>query len=159
MSGDNNTKNTRQIAIAIDPLSEEAKKTIEWAMNNILRPTDEIHAIMVMVLDCEFGEQESIELPPTDSLETIEKELTLEKMKSMDKMVNTIKEGGFQVKSHVFKTDSTHACNVLIDYLDTKSMDCLIMGSRNLSGWKRFFMGSFSDYVQSHVHCPVLIVK
>lgn len=26
-------------------------------------------------------------------------------------------------------------------------------------GIYRFFMGSFSDYVQSHVHCPVLIVK
>lgn len=48
---------TRQIALAIDPLSEEANKTIEWAIENFLRPTDEIHAIMVMVLDCEFGEQ------------------------------------------------------------------------------------------------------
>ncbi|CEP13947.1 hypothetical protein [Parasitella parasitica] len=64
----------RQIALAIDPLSEEANKVIEWATENFLRPTDEIHAIMVMVLDCEFGEQESIELPPTDSLENIEKE-------------------------------------------------------------------------------------
>ncbi|KAK4516746.1 F-box domain-containing protein [Mucor velutinosus] len=150
---------TRQIALAIDPVSEEASKTIEWAIENFLRPTDEIHAIMVMVLDCEFGEQESIELPPTDSLETIEKELTLEKMRAMDKAVDKIKAAGFQVKTHVFKTDTTHACNVLIDFLDTKTMDCLIMGSRNLSGWKRFFMGSFSDYVQSHVHCPVLIVK
>ncbi|KAL9558838.1 hypothetical protein MBANPS3_000700 [Mucor bainieri] len=150
---------TRQIALAIDPVSEEANKTIEWAIENFLRPTDEIHAIMVMVLDCEFGEQESIELPPTDSLETIEKELTLEKMRAMDKVVDKIKAAGFQVKTHVFKTDTTHACNVLIDFLDTKTMDCLIMGSRNLSGWKRFFMGSFSDYVQSHVHCPVLIVK
>ncbi|CAO3629719.1 unnamed protein product [Mucor fragilis] len=153
------TNKTRQIALAIDPVSEEANKTIEWAIENFLRPTDEIHAIMVMVLDCEFGEQESIELPPTDSLETIEKELTLEKMRAMDKVVDKIKAAGFQVKTHVFKTDTTHACNVLIDFLDTKTMDCLIMGSRNLSGWKRFFMGSFSDYVQSHVHCPVLIVK
>ncbi|KAI7901792.1 uncharacterized protein BX663DRAFT_487086 [Cokeromyces recurvatus] len=135
MSSDD--KKSRQIAIAIDPLSEEANKTIEWAMDNILRTTDEIHAIMIMVLDCEFGEQE--------------------KMKAMEKMVDKIKQNGFQVKSHVFKTDSTHACNVLIDYLDTHAMDCLIMGSRNLSGWKKFFMGSFSDYVQSHVHCPVLI--
>ncbi|KAG2189999.1 hypothetical protein INT46_002399 [Mucor plumbeus] len=148
---------TRQIALAIDPLTEEANKTIEWAIENFLRPTDEIHAIMVMVLDCEFGEQESIELPPTDSLETIEKEA--KKMRAMDKVVDKIKAAGFQVKPHVFKTDTTHACNVLIEYLDTKTMDCLVMGSRNLSGWKRFFMGSFSDYVQSHVHCPVLIVK
>ncbi|KAI8644718.1 hypothetical protein BD408DRAFT_441490 [Parasitella parasitica] len=149
----------RQIACAIDPLSEEANKIVEWAIENFLRPTDEIHAIMVMVLDCEFGEQESIELPPTDSLENIEKELTLEKTRAMDKVVDKIRAAGFQVKLHVFKTDTTHACDVLIEYLNTNTMDCLIMGSRNLSGWKRFFMGSFSDYVQSHVHCPVLIIK
>jgi hypothetical protein len=47
----------RQIALAIDPVSEEANKTVQWAIDNFLRPTDEIHAIMVMVLDCEFGEQ------------------------------------------------------------------------------------------------------
>jgi hypothetical protein len=56
----------------------------------------------------------------------------------MDSIVNKLKSAGFQVKSHIFKTDSTHACNVLIDFLDTKSMDCLVMGSRNLSGWKRY---------------------
>jgi hypothetical protein len=50
------TKKARQIAIAIDPISEEAVKTIEWAIENFLRPTDEIHAMMVMVLDTEFGE-------------------------------------------------------------------------------------------------------
>ncbi|GAN00775.1 hypothetical protein MAM1_0002d00198 [Mucor ambiguus] len=96
---------TRQIALAIDPVSEEASKTIEWAIENFLRPTDEIHAIMVMVLDCEFGEQESIELPPTDSLETIEKELTLEKMRAMDKVVDKIKAAGFQT-DWVMKTGS-----------------------------------------------------
>jgi hypothetical protein len=47
----------RQIALAIDPVSEEANKTVQWAIENFLRPTDEVHAIMVMVLDCEFGEQ------------------------------------------------------------------------------------------------------
>lgn len=46
----------RQIALAIDPLSEEANKTVDWAIENFFRPTDEIHAIMVMVLDSEFGE-------------------------------------------------------------------------------------------------------
>lgn len=56
----------------------------------------------------------------------------------MDKIVAQIKEASFQVKPKVFKTDSTHACDVLVKYLDTQTMDCLIMGSRNLSGWKRY---------------------
>lgn len=47
---------SRQIALAIDPLSEEANRTVQWAIDNFFRPTDKIHAIMVMVLDVEFGE-------------------------------------------------------------------------------------------------------
>lgn len=55
----------------------------------------------------------------------------------MEAAVKKIKEAGLKVDSRVFKTNPTLACNVLIDYLDTESMDCLVMGSRNLSGWKR----------------------
>ncbi|GAA5799950.1 hypothetical protein EDC94DRAFT_655990 [Helicostylum pulchrum] len=146
----------RQIAFAIDPTSEEANKTIQWAIENFLRPNDEIHAIMVIELDSEF---ESPELPPTDSFDSIETELTKEKELAMESVTKKLSDAGFKVKQHAFKTYGTQACDVLITYLDTETMDCLIMGSRNLSAWKRFFVGSFSDYVQSHVHCPVLIVK
>ncbi|CAO3703915.1 unnamed protein product [Rhizopus stolonifer] len=149
---------SRQIAFAIDPLSDEVKRTLEWSKVNFLRKDDEIHAIMVLVMDIEFME-EPIELSPASSFKEIEKEVTAEKIKAMDKIVQDIKDSGFQVTTHVFKADSSHACSVLIDYLNTKTMDCLIMGSRNLSRWRRFFMGSFSDYVQSHVNCPVLIIK
>lgn len=55
-----NNSTPRQIALAIDPLSIEVNKTIQWAKDNFFRTTDEIHAIMVMVLDCEFGEQGKI---------------------------------------------------------------------------------------------------
>lgn len=45
---------SRQIAFAIDPCSDEAKRTIEWSKQNFLRSEDEIHAIMVLVMDSEF---------------------------------------------------------------------------------------------------------
>lgn len=76
-------------------------------------------------------------LPPTDSFDQIEKQETQEKTALLNALTNKIKNAGYTVKQHIFKTDSTHACHVLIDYLDTKNMDCLVMGSRNLSGWKR----------------------
>lgn len=55
----------------------------------------------------------------------------------MDNIVNKIKESGYQVKSHVIKTDASHACQVMIDFLEANTMDCVVMGSRNLSGWKK----------------------
>lgn len=61
-----------------------------------------------------------------------------ERLDALDKVISQIEEAGFQVKPKVFKTDSTHACDVLVDYLHTQPMNCIIMGSRNLSGWKRY---------------------
>ncbi|KAI8890502.1 hypothetical protein K501DRAFT_281804, partial [Backusella circina FSU 941] len=42
-----------------------------------------------------------------------------------------------RVESHILKSDASHACQTLIDYVNQGNMDCLIMGSRNLTGWKR----------------------
>lgn len=48
---------SRHIALAIDPLSEEADKTIQWAIDNFFRPTDQIHAVMILILDVEFTDE------------------------------------------------------------------------------------------------------
>ncbi len=35
----------------------------------------------------------------------------------------------------------------------------IVMGSRGLGGVKRALMGSVSDSVVRHAHCPVLVVR
>lgn len=37
--------------------------------------------------------------------------------------------------------------------------DLIVLGSRGLNGVKAFLLGSVSDRVSHHAHCPVLIVK
>ena len=37
--------------------------------------------------------------------------------------------------------------------------DLIVLGSRGLSSFKSFLIGSVSDGVTHHAHCPVLIVK
>ncbi|CAI2199647.1 15047_t:CDS:2, partial [Funneliformis geosporum] len=49
--------------------------------------------------------------------------------------------------------------NIVVDFTEKEKADVLIMGSRDLSAWKRFFLGSFSDFCQQNAHCPVIIVK
>ncbi|KAI9002930.1 hypothetical protein DFJ74DRAFT_695365 [Hyaloraphidium curvatum] len=39
------------------------------------------------------------------------------------------------------------------------SADTLIMGSRGMGALKRAMLGSVSDHVIHHVHCPTIIVK
>ncbi len=49
--------------------------------------------------------------------------------------------------------------NILIDYAKKNDVDLIVVGSRGLSGFKEFFMGSVSHYVVQKAHCPVLVVK
>jgi nucleotide-binding universal stress UspA family protein len=37
--------------------------------------------------------------------------------------------------------------------------DLIVMGSRGLGGVRRALMGSVSDFVVRHAHCPVLVVR
>jgi nucleotide-binding universal stress UspA family protein len=37
--------------------------------------------------------------------------------------------------------------------------DLIVMGSRGLSGMKRLLMGSVSESVVRHAHCPVLVMR
>jgi len=42
---------------------------------------------------------------------------------------------------------------------EEEGCDLIVLGSRGLSGFKSFLLGSVSDHVTHHAHCPVLIVK
>jgi nucleotide-binding universal stress UspA family protein len=37
--------------------------------------------------------------------------------------------------------------------------DLIVIGSRGLGGMKRLLMGSVSESVVRHAHCPVLVVR
>jgi nucleotide-binding universal stress UspA family protein len=37
--------------------------------------------------------------------------------------------------------------------------DLIVLGSRGLGGWNSYLLGSVSDGVLHHAHCPVLIVR
>jgi nucleotide-binding universal stress UspA family protein len=49
--------------------------------------------------------------------------------------------------------------DALVGKAEQLSSDLMIMGSRGMSGLKKAFMGSVSDYCVHHASCPVLIVR
>ncbi|ORY90341.1 hypothetical protein BCR43DRAFT_499139 [Syncephalastrum racemosum] len=148
----------RSIAIAVDPESSDSFRTLEWAKENFLRSTDHIHLISILVLDTEFMDGDAMESFVTpEQFADLEHQLTTGRMEAMRKLAEALED--YNTTIQVFQSSPNRAGNVLIQYVDTAHMECLIMGSRNLSGWRRFISGSFSEYVQTHVHCPVLIVK
>ena len=47
----------------------------------------------------------------------------------------------------------------IIDVAKEDGFDLIVIGSRGLGGLKEFLLGSVSNRVADHAHCPVLIVK
>ncbi|CAO3645415.1 unnamed protein product [Cunninghamella blakesleeana] len=149
---------TRNIILAIDPRANESKNTIDWISNNFLRPDDHIILALVVILDSDFIEEELVG-GVTENLTALENKIIKDREEDIKKFKDELITNGFQnTTTHIFKTGATNACQVLIDYVNSSNPDALVMGSRNLTGWKRYIYGSFSDTVQSKIHCPVIIV-
>lgn len=52
-----------------------------------------------------------------------------------------------------------HPVDKIVSVAEEEKADLIVMGSRGLSGIKRFLLGSVSEGVLHHAHCPTLIVR
>lgn len=52
-----------------------------------------------------------------------------------------------------------HPAEAIVRVAAGTQADLIVVGSRGLSGIQQFLLGSTSDRVAHHAHCPVLIVK
>lgn len=49
--------------------------------------------------------------------------------------------------------------DAIVAAADSEKVDLIVVGSHGRSGVSRFFIGSVSDYVVRHAHCPVMVVR
>ncbi len=49
--------------------------------------------------------------------------------------------------------------DAIVAAADAESADLIVVGSHGRSGVSRFFLGSVSDFVVRHAHCPVMVVR
>lgn len=52
-----------------------------------------------------------------------------------------------------------HPARAIVSFAKANSADLIVMGSRGLSAFQEVLLGSVSDYVLHHAHCPVTIVR
>ncbi len=57
------------------------------------------------------------------------------------------------------RSERGHPVDRTVTVAAEERVDLIVMGSRGLSGFKSFLLGSVSDGVLHHAHCPVLIVR
>ena len=67
------------------------------------------------------------------------------------------KEKGVEFSFKVVNEQSTY--KGIINFLNSNSMDLLVMGSHGRSGIKKALLGSVASNVVEHANCPVLIIK
>jgi nucleotide-binding universal stress UspA family protein len=75
----------------------------------------------------------------------------------LDQQVDRVKQEGVSVaEAHLVRGRPDREVVYLSEEIGA---GLIIMGSRGLGGVRRALMGSISDSVVRHAHCPVLIVR
>jgi len=52
-----------------------------------------------------------------------------------------------------------HPVDCILALAEAEQVDLILMGSHGLGGFERMLLGSVSEHVVHHAHCPVLIVR
>ena len=66
------------------------------------------------------------------------------------------KAAGVDAAFLVWEGDAGEA---IVAAADSEAADMIVVGSHGRSGVSRFLIGSVSDYVVRHAHCPVMVVR
>jgi nucleotide-binding universal stress UspA family protein len=81
-----------------------------------------------------------------------------EAQRVLDEQVERIEEAGGPVAQAHF-TIGERRDQAIVHLADEIGAGLIVMGSRGLDGFRRALMGSVSDSVVRHAHCPLLIVR
>jgi len=68
------------------------------------------------------------------------------------------KKRGIMVKADIPEA-TTSVVETIVNQAVKENADLIIVGTRGLGGFKKLILGSVSNGVVSHAHCPVLVIR
>ncbi|KAL4201844.1 hypothetical protein AMTRI_Chr02g218090 [Amborella trichopoda] len=157
------TGGQRKIAIAVD-LSDESAFAVKWAVQNYLRPGDNVILLHVRPTSVLYGaDWGSIDLSvdtDEESQQKLEDDFdTFTTTKATD-LAQPLVEAQIPFKIHIVKDhDMKERLCLEVERL---GLSAVIMGSRGFGASKRNSkgrLGSVSDYCVHHCVCPVVVVR
>jgi nucleotide-binding universal stress UspA family protein len=142
-----------KILLATDG-SEEAALAAHTATDVAGKTDSELHVVLVGLSAAYvgMGPPEIADIPPPR-----QEELDEEARRLLDAQVKQIEADGSTVaQAHLRVGRPGEQIVVLAEEIGA---GLIVMGNRGLGGLRRLLMGSVSDSVVRHAHCPVLIVR
>jgi nucleotide-binding universal stress UspA family protein len=94
---------------------------------------------------------------PLSTSAKLEHELEQQARMRLDAEVEKIRSAGGAVAEAHLRVGAAAA--EIVDLAEEIRVGLIVMGSRGLGGIRRALMGSVSDSVVRHAHCPVLVVR
>jgi nucleotide-binding universal stress UspA family protein len=61
--------------------------------------------------------------------------------------------------TYTVRCDQGHPVDVIVKVAASEQVDLIVLGHRGLGGFQRLLLGSVSEGVLHHAHCPVLLVR
>ena len=145
-----------RILVATDG-SEEAKLALTTAADLAKGTNSELHIAYVFPTAVQRPFPNPITARPAEILEQELEEAMRQAQSFLDREVEQVKGEGVTVAdSHLVRGRPDRE---LVHLSEELGAGLIVMGSRGLGGVRRALMGSISDSVVRHAHCPVLVVR
>jgi nucleotide-binding universal stress UspA family protein len=138
-----------KILLATDA-SREAELAARTAADLANKTDSELHVLHVLDLPLETHDPSSFEPEVWARLER-------SAQTTLEDVVEKIEASGGEVEGSHLKAGRPEA--EIVALAEEIGAGLIVMGSRGLGGVRRALMGSISDSVLRHAHCPVLMVR
>lgn len=136
-----------KIAVAVDG-SDNALRAAKHAIL-LTRYLPEAHLEIINVADYNKAKDEYLLAQSPESL-ALKREQKLYPIRELAESV------GVKIKITLLKGNPSQE---ILKYVKEQSIDQLVIGSRGLNIFQEMVLGSVSQKVMKHAHCPVTIVK
>ena len=151
-----------RILLATDG-SSESELAARTAVDLARMSDSELHVIYVLdsapsaLLYPGATDPEGIEMPDPVLEEDLERRAEQRGRELLDAEVERVRSvGGTVAQAHLMMGD---AAREIVHLAEDLGAGLVVMGSRGRGGIRRALMGSVSDSVVRHAHCPVLVVR
>ncbi len=135
-----------KILVAIDG-SESAKKAFTTSI--YLASVSKCRIDVIHVVSCEFGGDSAA------SFELVE-DLKIKANSMLEEYKSDALEKGIRPK---FMLEIGDPANMIIEIVNSKDYDLVVLGTRGMNVFKELVLGSVSIKVMHHAKCPVMVVR